>query len=97
MGTEHVAKYNELLAKLYENRDKRFKRTPIDNALEEKFAEEMVGFFSSMTKEEQDSVERPEPPRIRTSLIAQDQYGRLIGFEDLDDPGHGNFGGWFSD
>lgn len=80
-----IDKWNELLAKMYENRDERFRRCPKNPELEESLSAEMECLFSEMTKEERDAVERPEPPRYRTSIIAQDEYGRLIGFEDLDD------------
>lgn len=80
-----VELYNEKLKELYANRDERFRRTPKSRELEEKIANEMVAIFSLMTKAERESIERPEPPRYQNSLIAQDQYGRLIGFEDLED------------
>lgn len=80
-----IDQYNEKLKELYANRDERFRRTPKSRELEEKIADEMVAIFSLMTKEEREQIERPEPPRYQTSLIAQDHYGRLIGYEDLED------------
>lgn len=82
-----VSLWNEKLAAMKANRDDRFGRTPKDDALEDRLLGEMQAIFETLTPEEQAMVERPLPPRYRTSLIAQDQYGRLIGFEDLDDDG----------
>lgn len=80
-----VEQWNEKLKALKANRDERFGRTPKDRSIEEGIVAEMEGLFSSMTRAERDSIEKPEPPRYRTSTIAQDQYGRLIGYEDLDE------------
>lgn len=81
----NIEKWNAKLAVMKANRDERFGRTPKDNALEERLAKEMAIIFEALTEEERQIVERPLPPRFRSSLIAQDEYGRLIGFEDLDE------------
>jgi hypothetical protein len=81
----NVEKWNAKIAEMKANRDERFGRTPKSKELEEKLMVELEAIYSELTPAEQDSVEKLEPPRYRSSLIAQDQYGRLIGFEDLDD------------
>jgi len=80
-----IEQWKGKLAEMKANRDPRFGRTPKDDALEDRLMREMEVLFESMTEQERNSVERPLPPRRRTSLIAQDEYGRLIGYEDLDD------------
>lgn len=77
-----VDKWNAKLAEMKANRDERFGRTPKDNALEERLADEMHAIFLALTPDEQATVERPLPPRVRNSIIAQDEYGRLLGYED---------------
>lgn len=84
MNTPKTEWWKGLLVQLYDNRDERFRRTPKDRAVEERIAGEMEELFLTMTPEEQAAVERPTPPRYQDSIIAQDKYGRLIGFEDLD-------------
>lgn len=80
-----VEQWNAKLKELYANRKgppgEFPPRTPKDVAVEEKIVAEMEGIFSEMTKEEREKVEFPPPPRIRNSIIAQDEYGRLYGFE----------------
>jgi hypothetical protein len=80
-----VEQWNAKLKELYENRKgppgEFPPRTPKDVAIEERLVAEMEGIFSEMTKEERDNVEFPPAPRIRNSLIAQDEYGRLLGYE----------------
>lgn len=77
--------YNAKLQELMANRDERFGRCPKDVDLEYRICDQLWDIFQQMTPDEQASVKRPEPPRIKNSLIAQDEYGRLIGYEDLDD------------
>lgn len=82
---DRVERWNEKLKELYANRKgppgELPPRTPKNVELEEKLVAEMEGIFSEMTKEEREKVEFPPPPRIRNSIIAQDEYGRLLGFE----------------
>lgn len=86
-----IERWNEKLRELYANRKgppgERPPRTPKDVAVEEKLVAEMEGIFSEMTKEERENIEFPPPPRIRNSLIAQNEYGQLIGFE-VDEEGN---------
>jgi hypothetical protein len=59
-------------------------RRVVDPNLEARLADEMYEIFIQLTPEEQTQVQRPEPPNGVFSLIAHDDQGRLIGYEDLD-------------
>lgn len=68
--------------KLAEMKANRVGRCPRDIDLEDSLCKEMEVIFEEMTPDERVTVERPEPPIIRNSIIAQNEDGSLIGYED---------------
>lgn len=77
----NVEKWNEKLAAMKANRNGPSGRVVIHAEVEERLCAEMEALFSEMTREERASLEYPEPP-IRRSLIAHNDEGELIGYED---------------
>ena len=79
----NVEKWNEKLAEMKANRMGPHGRVVRHAEVEDKLCAEMEALFSEMTPAERDSVERPLPPTQR-SLIAHNNNGELIGYEDHD-------------
>ena len=85
MKRDKTAHWNELLTELKANRND---RVPKVREVEERIIEEMEGIYHSLTEEAREGLERPEPPRYRDTpmdLIALNDRGQLIGFEDEED------------
>lgn len=79
-----VERWNEKLAELEANRNGRI---PKDREIEERVVGELEVIFADLTDAERASVRRPPSPRYierPIDLIALDDRGRLIGYEDLD-------------
>ncbi len=91
MAEENVSRIEELRRlwdqKLAALKGNRRGRIPQNEDVEKTLVKEMEAIYLELPEEERETLEKPESPRyIRTSadLIALDDQGRLIGFEDLD-------------
>lgn len=78
--TENVRKWNEIIDKMLENRISGLE--PKDKALEEKYCKELEELHPLLTAAERPRVRKIKPPQ-KASLIAHNNQGELIGFEDI--------------
>lgn len=85
-----VEQWNKALAAMKANRGEG--EIPKSWVTEDKLCIELERLFSEMTVQERLLVERPVPPR-RLSIVAHNQKGQLIGYEDLDEEYYDHGGG----